>query len=66
MESSRGIEGASWQAMENACKRPVNTRNVRNLSLERVKAKKFVKDAEKEKQEGRGMPAEGFTGACCH
>ena len=25
-----------------------------------------MKDAEKEKQEGRGMSAEGFTGACCH
>ena len=35
VEGSRGKEGASWQAMENAGKRPM-----------------FMKDAEKEKQEG--------------
>ena len=46
-------EGASWQAMENAGKRQVFTRNVGILlSLERAKAKQFLKDAEKEKQQG--------------
>ena len=47
LEGSRGKEGASWQTTENAVTRPVYTMNVG-----RAKAKKFLRDAEKEKQEG--------------
>ena len=53
VEGSRGKEGVSSQTTENARKRPVHTRNVEVLlSLARAKAKKFLKDTEKEKQEG--------------
>ena len=53
VEGSGGTESASWQIVENVGKGPVYTRNVEVLlSLERAKAKKFLKDAEKEKQEG--------------
>ena len=53
VEGSRGKEGASWQTMENVGKIPVYTRNVGVfLSLARAKAKTFLRDAEKEKQEG--------------
>ena len=49
---SSGEQGASWQAMENARERPVHTGNVRVFSFESLKAMKFVKEGEKEKQEG--------------
>ena len=53
VEGSRGKEGASGQNMKNAGKRPLHTRNVGVLlSLEKAKAKRLLKDAEKEKQEG--------------
>ena len=45
-------ESASWQTMENAGERPAHARNWEFLSFERAKAKKFLNDAKKEKQEG--------------
>ena len=49
---SRGKESASWQIVEIVGKGPAFSRNVEYFSLVRAKAKKFLKDAEKEKQEG--------------
>ena len=49
----RGKEGASWQTVENVVKRPVNRRNVGVfLSCKSESAKTFLREAEKEKQEG--------------
>ena len=52
---SRGGEGASWKGMENAGERPVHTRNVGVFSCEKLEAKKFLEDAEKEKKGTRPM-----------
>ena len=53
VEGSCGKEGASWQTLVNVGKRPVCARNVGVLlSFAREKAKHFLRDAEREKQEG--------------
>ena len=52
VEGSGGTESASWQIVENVGTGRVYTRNVGvYFSLERAKAKQFLKDAEKEKWE---------------
>ena len=43
VESGRGEEGASWQAMENAGKRPVYTRNVGVLLDRKIESEKVSK-----------------------
>ena len=52
VEDNGGTESASWQLVEKVGKGPVCTTDVGVLLLERVKAKTFLDDAKKEKQEG--------------
>ena len=53
VEGSRGTEGASWQILEKCWEKDQLIQGMwEYVSLERAKAKKFRKDAEKEKQEG--------------
>ena len=49
---SSGDEGAPWQAVESAWERAVHTRMWEYFSFQRLIAKRFVKEAEKEQQEG--------------
>ena len=66
VEGSRGKEGASWQAMENAGKDQFIQGKWEHFSLERVKGKVFMKDAEKESRKvykangNDSPPAKGY------
>ena len=52
VEDNGGTESASWQIVENVGKGPVYAKDVEYFCLECVKAKKFLQDAAKDKQEG--------------
>ena len=53
MKDNGGTGRASWEIVENAGKGPVERKDVgEDFCLERVKEKRFLEDAKKEKQEG--------------